>query len=97
LQGDWNSDVCSSDLGPRAEGTAAVHLMHAMGTLEGIPGAWGYVHGGMGRISFALQAAAEQAGAKVRVVAPVAAIEPGEGVVLEEIGRASCRGRVQCR
>ena len=69
--------------GPRQEGTAGVHLMHAMGTLEGMPGAWGYVHGGMGRVSFALREAAEQAGATVRTDAPVAAINPGDGVVLE--------------
>ena len=31
--------------GPRDPGTAAVHLMHASGTLEGVPGAWGYVDG----------------------------------------------------
>ncbi|MBV8159478.1 MAG: NAD(P)/FAD-dependent oxidoreductase [Acidimicrobiia bacterium] len=70
--------------GPRDEGTAAVHLMHAMGTLEGVPGAWGYVHGGMGRISFALAEAARRAGAEVHVDAPVGAVRPGEGVVLED-------------
>src|SRR5207248_8032110 len=69
--------------GPRDEGTAAVHLMHAMGTLDGIPGAWGYVHGGMGTISFALAAAAQEAGAEVRLDSPVAAIDPEQGVVLE--------------
>jgi phytoene dehydrogenase-like protein len=72
-----------TNAGPRDEGTAAVHLMHAMGTLEGIPGAWGYVHGGMGRISFALADAATEAGAHIRTDAPVAAINPGDGVVLE--------------
>ena len=69
--------------GPRDEGTAAVHLMHAMGTLEGTPGAWGYVHGGMGRISFALAEAATNVGAEIRTDAPVAAINAEEGVVLE--------------
>jgi phytoene dehydrogenase-like protein len=72
-----------TNAGPRDNGTAAVHLMHAMGTLDGIPGAWGYVHGGMGRISEALEAAAMQRGATIRTDAPVAAINPGEGVVLE--------------
>jgi len=69
--------------GPRDEGTAAVHLMHAMGTLDGIPGAWGYVHGGMGRVSFALATAAQEAGAEVRTDAPVSRIDPEQGVVLE--------------
>ena len=69
--------------GPRDEGTAAVHLMHAMGTLDDVPGAWGYVHGGMGRISFALAAAATRAGARIQTDAPVAAIDPDGAVVLE--------------
>lgn len=83
-----------TNAGPRDEGTAAVHLMHAMGTLDGVPGAWGYVHGGMGRVSFALRAAAEETGAQVRTDAPVAAIEPGDGVVLEGGGRIHARAVV---
>jgi phytoene dehydrogenase-like protein len=69
--------------GPRDPGTAAVHLMHSSGTLEGEPGAWGYVQGGMGRISFALADAAVEAGAVLATGVPVAAIIPGEGVRLE--------------
>ncbi|MGH9016666.1 MAG: phytoene desaturase family protein [Acidimicrobiales bacterium] len=69
--------------GPRDRGTAAVHLMHASGTLEGEPGAWGYVQGGMGRISFALADAAIEAGAVLASGVEVAAIVPGQGVRLE--------------
>lgn len=69
--------------GPREPGTAAIHLMHASGTLEGIPGAWGYVEGGVGRISFMLADAAAEAGAVIAVGTPVAKVIPGEGVVLE--------------
>jgi phytoene dehydrogenase-like protein len=69
--------------GPRDAGTAAVHLMHASGVLEGIPGAWGYVEGGMGRVSFALADAAVEAGAVLAAGVPVAAIVPGEGVRTE--------------
>jgi phytoene dehydrogenase-like protein len=69
--------------GPRDRGTAAVHLLHASGTLEGLPGAWGYVAGGMGRVSFALADAAIEAGAVVAAGVPVAAVIPGEGVRLE--------------
>jgi phytoene dehydrogenase-like protein len=69
--------------GPRDPGTASIHLMHASGTLEGIPGAWGYVEGGMGRVSFLLADAAIEAGAVVASGTPVAAILPGEGVKLE--------------
>ena len=68
---------------PRDPGTAAIHLMHASGVLEGTPGAWGYVEGGMGRVSFALADAAIEAGAALAAGVPVAAIVPGEGVRLE--------------
>ncbi len=70
--------------GPRDEGTAAVHLMHASGTLDGTEGAWGYVVGGMGRVSFALADAAEEAGAVLATGVEVAAILPGEGVRLAD-------------
>jgi phytoene dehydrogenase-like protein len=69
--------------GPREAGTASVHLMHASGCLGDRPGAWGYVEGGMGRVSFALADAAIEAGAVVAAGVPVAAVLPGEGVLLE--------------
>jgi phytoene dehydrogenase-like protein len=75
--------VIGTYAGPRDPGTAAVHLMHASGTLEGEPGAWGYVEGGMGRISFALADAAIDAGAVIAAGVPVAAIVPGVGVRLD--------------
>ncbi|HWE56046.1 MAG TPA: NAD(P)/FAD-dependent oxidoreductase [Acidimicrobiales bacterium] len=68
--------------GPRDPGTAAIHFMHASGVLEGIPGAWGYVEGGMGTISTYLAAAAEEAGAVVLCDAEVEEIRPGVGVRL---------------
>ncbi len=76
--------------GPRDRGTAGVHLMHASGTIEGRPGAWGYVDGGMGQVSFALADAALDEGAVIAAGVPVAAVIPGEGVRLEggEIIRA---------
>jgi len=66
--------------GPRDPGTAAVHAMHAMGTLAG--GRWGYVRGGTGRVSFALADVAREHGAVLASGVPVAAIEPGVGVRL---------------
>ena len=50
----------SSAHGPdrASPGTASIKLMHFQGTLEGVPMAWGYVEGGMGRISFAIAEAA---------------------------------------
>jgi phytoene dehydrogenase-like protein len=64
--------------GPREPGTAAVHAMHSLGTIEGLPGAWGYVEGGMGRVSLALADAVTEAGAVILTGVPVAAILPGD-------------------
>ncbi|HLY83600.1 MAG TPA: FAD-dependent oxidoreductase, partial [Acidimicrobiales bacterium] len=65
--------------GPRDPGTAAVRLMHNLGLIGG----WGYVEGGMGRVSFSLADAAAEAGAVLACGVPVAAIDPGRGVRLE--------------
>jgi phytoene dehydrogenase-like protein len=84
--------VIGTMAGPRDPGSAAIHLMHSMGEVEGVGGAWGYVEGGMGRVSAALAAAAAEAGAVLAVDAPVASVLPGDGVVLESgeriLGRA---------
>ena len=70
--------------GPRTPGTAAIHLMHHMGELDGHPGSWGYVEGGMGRVSFAICEAAMEAGATVACGVPVGSINPGAGVELDD-------------
>jgi phytoene dehydrogenase-like protein len=70
--------------GPREPGTAAIHAMHASGTIEGRPGAWGYVHGGMGQVSFALADAAVQAGAVLCSGVEVSSIVPGDGVRIDD-------------
>jgi phytoene dehydrogenase-like protein len=70
--------------GPRDPGTAAVHAMHTMGTLEGRGGGWGYVEGGMGLISVALGTAAREAGAVIATRARVGAVVPHEGVELDD-------------
>src|SRR3954469_24879404 len=75
--------------GPKDPGTASVHLMHAAGEVEGNGGSWGFVEGGMGRISFAIAEAAREAGATLAAGVPVARIIPGEGVELES-GGAIC-------
>jgi len=69
---------------PRDPGTAYVNWHHSSGRLTGIPGAWTYVRGGMGNVSFALERAAREAGAEVRTGVPVASIRPGEGVELQD-------------
>ncbi|HEX2128357.1 MAG TPA: NAD(P)/FAD-dependent oxidoreductase, partial [Solirubrobacterales bacterium] len=69
--------------GPRDPGTASIRLMHHQGNLLGLGSVWGYVAGGMGRVSFAIAQAALEAGATLASGVPVARIVPGEGVELE--------------
>ncbi len=79
----YGQGVIGAWAGPRSPGTASIKLMHFQGTLEGVPMAWGYVEGGMGRISFAIAEAAREAGAQLAAGVAVTEIRPGEGVVLE--------------
>lgn len=69
---------------PYDPGTAAVHFHHSCGWTAGRRGAWGFVRGGLGRVSFALAAAAADAGATILTGAPVARIDPGAGVELAD-------------
>jgi len=71
--------VIGTFAGPRDPGTAWIHAHHSLGLIGG----WSYVEGGMGRVSFCLADAAREAGATIVTGAPVAAIVPGEGVLLE--------------
>jgi phytoene dehydrogenase-like protein len=75
--------VIGTYAGPRDPGTASVHLMHHQGTLLGLGGAWGYVEGGVGRVSFGIAQAALEAGAAIACGVPVARIVAGEGVEVE--------------
>ena len=52
--------------GRSTPGTASIKLMHFQGTLEGVPMAWGYVEGGMGRISFAIARGGERGRRRAR-------------------------------
>jgi phytoene dehydrogenase-like protein len=65
--------------GPRTPGTAYNLLHHALGELDGVPGAWGQVIGGMGAISNAIARSAEAAGAVIRTEAEVASIDVRDG------------------
>jgi phytoene dehydrogenase-like protein len=65
--------------GPRTPGTAYNLLHHELGELNGIPGAWGHVKGGMGGISSALARSAEAHGATVRTGAAVRSIDVADG------------------
>lgn len=70
--------------GPNTKGTAWIKLMHAAGNLQGKGSVWGYVHGGMGVISFLIAQAAEEAGAVLACGVPVARATPRESVELED-------------
>lgn len=65
---------------PYDPGTAAVHFHHSCGWTAGHRGAWGFVRGGMGQVSFALAAAAARAGATIVTGVTVARVVPGRGV-----------------
>jgi phytoene dehydrogenase-like protein len=72
--------VIGTFAGPRDPGTAWIHAHHSLGLIGG----WSFVEGGIGRVSFLLADAARDAGAAIAVDASVAAINPGEGVVLDD-------------
>ncbi len=75
--------VIGTNAGPRDPGTASIHLMHHQGNLLGLGPVWGYVEGGMGRISFGIAQAALDAGATIACGVPVERIAPGTGVEVE--------------
>jgi phytoene dehydrogenase-like protein len=65
--------------GPRTPGTAYNLLHHALGEIDGVPGLWGHVRGGMGAISTAIARSAEASGAVVRSGAEVTSIDVSDG------------------
>ncbi len=75
--------VIGTNASPFEAGTASIRFHHSSGRLDGLPGTWGYVKGGMGMVSFYLADAAREAGAEIALNTPVAQIVPGQGVVLE--------------
>jgi phytoene dehydrogenase-like protein len=79
----FGQGVIGAFAGPRDPGTASVKLMHHQGDLLGHGAVWGYVEGGMGRVSFAIAQAAADAGAVLAAGVPVARIVRGEGVEVE--------------
>jgi phytoene dehydrogenase-like protein len=67
--------------GPRTPGTAYNLLHHALGELDGMPGVWGQVVGGMGAISESIARSAEAGGATIRTDSEVARINVAGGRV----------------
>ncbi len=74
--------VIGTNASPYDRGTASIHFHHSSGRMRGLAGVWGYVTGGMGRVSFILCDIARECGAVVAAGVPVARILPGEGVEL---------------
>ena len=72
--------VIGTNASPFDPGTASINFHHSSGRLGGSPGQWGYVKGGIGKVSEALAAAATQRGVEIRTNAPVSRIDPGLGV-----------------
>jgi phytoene dehydrogenase-like protein len=75
--------VIGTNASPFDPGTASVHFHHISGRMDGDPGTWGYVIGGMGTVSFILAEIAREEGAVIATEMPVLEILPGEGVRLE--------------
>src|SRR5205807_6870866 len=63
--------VIGSFIGPKTPGSVYVMWHHMFGEVNGVHGVWGYVRGGMGRISFAMAASAEAHGAVIHTNSPV--------------------------
>jgi phytoene dehydrogenase-like protein len=77
----WHA-INDSTAGPSSGGTGFVLLHdHASGGPDGGVRQWGFVRSGMGRVSEAIAAAARDAGATVRLDAPVARITSERGRV----------------
>ncbi|MFM1548022.1 MAG: phytoene desaturase family protein [Lentisphaeria bacterium] len=74
--------IIGTNASPFMPGTASIHFHHACGRMFGQPGMWGYVKGGMGRVSFILADIARGAGVEIHTGMPVARINPGTGVEL---------------
>jgi phytoene dehydrogenase-like protein len=76
-------------------GSAYVLLHHVMGEAGGARGVWGYVQGGMGSLSDAIAAAAEDLGAEIRREASVHSIQTDSrgacGVGLEDGSQLAAR------
>ena len=53
--------VIGTNASPHDKGTASVYFHHASGRMDGLAGTWGYVVGGMGRVSFLLCDVAREA------------------------------------
>jgi phytoene dehydrogenase-like protein len=68
------SGIIGTFMGPRSPGTGYVLLHHYLGEVDGVFRAWGFARGGTGALSQAIASAAREAGAEIKVNAPVAQV-----------------------
>ncbi|XP_078492584.1 pyridine nucleotide-disulfide oxidoreductase domain-containing protein 2-like [Ciona intestinalis] len=80
--------VIGAMLSPHSHGSGYVLLHHVIGEVNNVPGAWGYVKGGMGGVSDAIARCANKHGVDVFVSQKVDHIEiennQTKGIVLED-------------
>jgi len=85
---------------PKTPGSAYVLLHHLMGEHEGA-GGWGFVRGGMGRISDLIAESGRRHGMEIRTDADVASVEVSNGravkVVTTNGDEYTARDRLQCK
>ena len=88
------SGIIGTFLGVRSPGTAYVLLHHYMGEIDGAFRSWGLSRGGTGAISNSIADAAREAGAEIRLEAPIAKIVvrngQARGVVLANGDEIEC-------
>ena len=83
--------------GPYEPGTAYVMAHHSIGDVgDGHLGNWGFQEGGMGAVASAIESAARERGAEIRLNSPVARVlvEDGRAVGVALAGGAEIRARV---
>jgi phytoene dehydrogenase-like protein len=73
------SGIIGTFLGPRSPGSGYVLLHHYLGEVDGVFRAWGFARGGTGALSQAIASAAREAGAEIKVDAPVAQVIVKDG------------------
>jgi phytoene dehydrogenase-like protein len=73
--------VIGANASPSSPGTAYMLFHHVMGECNGVRGVWGYMRGGMGKLSQSVADAAKSHGAEIFLDASVASLKMSNGRV----------------